>query len=136
VPVALNSVSISSTNGGAIYLQTNSVVYVPPSNYVGSDRFAYTINDGQGLVASAFVLVQVRPASIISGNISASGANLGGFQVTFGGTPGHTYTLQRAPSVNGPWSNLGAVTVGPDGFGQFLDPGPASNSAFYRTVAQ
>jgi hypothetical protein len=135
MPVALNSVSVTSTNGGAIYLQTNSVVYVPPTNYVGSDRFAYTINDEQGLVASAFVLVQVRP-NIISGTSLAPGANAGGFQVTFGGTPGHTYTLQRAPSVNGPWSNLGAVTVGPDGFGQFLDPGPALGSAFYRTVAQ
>jgi hypothetical protein len=58
----------------------------------------------------------------------------GGYQVTFAGIPGRTYSLQRAPAVNGPWTTIASVTVGPNGIGTFADTNSPPVSAFYRTT--
>ena len=57
-----------------------------------------------------------------------------GLTVNFVGTPSVTYNVQRAPSLTGPWTTLGTVTVGQTGMGAYKDPSPSAGQTFYRTV--
>jgi hypothetical protein len=136
IPLALSSVSGTSTNSGTVSIQTNCVVYTPPVDFVGADRFTYTANGAQSGPASAYVLVQVRRANQITGQSLPATAIPAGFQLKVTGTPGSTYTLERAASVSGPWTVLNPVTVGPDGLGSIIDTNPPAPAAFYRTVPQ
>jgi hypothetical protein len=133
-PLALYSVSAASTNGGAVLLGTNIVIYSPATNYVGSDRFTYTVADGRGGQASAFVLVTVVSQNQASGNMFAPQPITGGYRVGFLAVPGRTYTLQRATNINGPWTTLASVTTLPSGLGMFDDTNSPPVNAFYRTV--
>jgi hypothetical protein len=56
----------------------------------------------------------------------------GDVQIHFTGTVNDTYTIWRAATVNGPWSNIGTAVVGSDGTGVFMDNTPLSGAAFYR----
>lgn len=132
-PLTLASVSPTSTNGAPVAITSQGVAY-SPGGTIGSDRFSFTVDDGNGGTASAFVFVQVRSTNDVSGNMFPPVASGGGFQVRFAGIPGYTYTLQRAPTPTGPWTTLGSVLVGSNGMGSFFDPNPPAGSAFYRTV--
>jgi hypothetical protein len=133
-PLTLSSVSGSSTNGGVVVRSATDVTYTPPSGYIGSDSFTYTVSDGRGGLGSALALVQVRSANDPSGNLLPLTPIPGGFEVGFAGIPGRAYTLQRAETVTGPWSNLISVLVGPSGIGIFDDTNSPPPTAFYRTV--
>jgi hypothetical protein len=133
-PLALSSVSSSSTNGGVVARGTTDVTYTPPAGYIGSDSFTYSISDGRGGFGSGSVLIQVRSANDPSGNLLPLLAIPGGFEVSFAGIPGRTYTVQRAEAVTGPWSNLTSVLAGPSGIGVFDDTNSPPPTAFYRTV--
>lgn len=131
--LSLDSVSTSSTNGGTVSMTTNSVVYTPTAGFLGADRFGYTISDGNGGTATAYVLVQVDPSPFAAHMLPP--AMVGSqFQLNFSGYPGATYTLQRAESLAGPWIDLGAATVDGSGNGTLLDANPPAGSAFYRAV--
>jgi len=132
-PLSL-SVSATSTNGGSVLLSGGSITYMPVNGFIGADRFTYTVSDGRGGSASAFVLVQVRPSNQPSGNMLSPVAIPGGWLVNFAGIPGRTYTLQRAGTPTGPWITLGPVTVGPSGIATFADTNAPPAQAFYRTV--
>lgn len=56
----------------------------------------------------------------------------GGVTVSFAGSPGLSYTLQRATTVNGPWTAIATVGIGLGGIGAYLDARPPVGSAFYR----
>jgi hypothetical protein len=133
-PLSLSSVSNPGANGGVVVRGATDVTYTPPAGYIGSDSFTYSISDGRGGFGSGSVLVQVRSANDPSGNLLPLTAIPGGFSVNFAGIPGRTYTLQRAESVTGPWSNLTSVIVGPTGIGTFDDTNSPPPTAFYRTV--
>jgi hypothetical protein len=132
-PLAVSGVSSTSTNGGSVMLAPNAVTYTPPIGYVGSDRFSYTIGNGQGGVASANIFIQVIATNQPSANMSPPSTGSGGVMVSFAGIPGLTYTVQRASTPVGPWTTLATVTVGESGIGLYLDPNPAGE-AYYRTT--
>jgi hypothetical protein len=54
-----------------------------------------------------------------------------GMRIHFTAVPGITYYLERAPTINGPWS-IQATLTSTDGFLEYVDLEPGS-SAFYRT---
>ena len=54
--------------------------------------------------------------------------------LTFTGTPGVTYTVQRQAALNGVWTTLGTVTTAPDGSAAFTDTAPLAGAGFYRVV--
>jgi hypothetical protein len=105
-PLVVTNVSATSTNGGSVVLGGGAVTYTPVAGFIGADRFTYTVADGRGGTASGFVLVQVRDDGGLSQNMLPLTTTPNGYLVTFVGIPGRTYTLQRAPSVTGPWTTL------------------------------
>jgi hypothetical protein len=133
-PLAISSVSSPSANGGVVVRSATNVTYTPPSGYLGSDTFTYSVSDGRGGFGSGSILVQIRSANDPSGNLLPLVPIPGGFEVSFAGIPGRTYTLQRAESVAGPWSNLTSVLVGSNGIAIFDDTNSPPPTAFYRTV--
>jgi hypothetical protein len=133
-PLALSSVSSPSASGGVVVRGATDITYTPPTAYIGSDSFNYSVSDGRGGFGSGSVFVQVRSANDPSGNLLPITVIPGGFEVGFAGIPGRTYTIQRAESVTGPWSNLTSVLVGPSGIGIFDDTNSPPPTAFYRTV--
>lgn len=132
--LALSGVSATSTNGGNVVLSGNAVTYTPATNYTGADRFTYTVSDGRGGIASAYVLVSVTAGTGQSANMFSPANVSGGVLTSFAGILGRTYTVQRAPSPSGPWTTSGTATVGSDGIGSLLDANPPPDGAFYRTT--
>jgi hypothetical protein len=128
------SVSSTSAGGGTVSIDASGVHYTPTGAFVGADQFSYTVADGRGGSASASIAVQVRSTNDMSGNMFPPVPSGSGFQVSFAGILGDTYTLQRAPTPTGPWTTIGPVTVGTNGIGTFFDAAPPPGSAFYRTV--
>ncbi len=58
----------------------------------------------------------------------------GSWQLSFLGTPGTAYEVQRSPSLPGSWTALGTVTTGPDGSATWIDTAPLTDGAFYRVA--
>jgi len=57
-----------------------------------------------------------------------------GFRLSFTGTPGLSYEIDRASAVTGPWTVLNTQTAPASGFLEYLDAPPLPGQAFYRTV--
>jgi hypothetical protein len=133
--LSVSSVSLNSTNGGRVVLGTSLVIYTPATNFIGTDRFAYTVVDGRGGSAAAAVVVQVRSSGPPSGSNMLTPTPIpGGWLVGFAGIPGRTYTLQRAEGLDGPWFPLAAITVGSGGIATYADTNAPSSDVYYRTV--
>ena len=115
-------------------LGQDQITYTPVAGYVGADSFSYTVSDAIGASASAYVFVQVRATNQISGNMLPLSAISGGYLVSFAGIPGRTYSVQRAPTVTGPWTTIATVTAGTDGIGAIQDTNSLPSTAFYRTT--
>ena len=47
-PLTVSAVSPTSTNGGSVILDAGLVTYIPATNFIGADRFSYTVSDGRG----------------------------------------------------------------------------------------
>ena len=133
-PLSLSSVSATSTNGGSVVLSVDAVTYTPAADFIGADRFTYTVNDGRGGTASAYILITVRSANQPSGNMLPLVQILGGYRVSFLAIPGHSYTLQRAAVLTGPWTTLATVTADSTGLGVFADTNAPPYGASYRTI--
>ncbi len=131
--LAVNAVNPDSTNGGFAVLGQGQITYTPPAGYVGTDAFTYTLADAEGRVAPARVLVQVLATNQISGNRLLLSPIWGSYLLSFSGVPGRTYSVQRAPTVAGPWVTLAEITVGSQGFGAWAEANPPATAAFYRT---
>ena len=66
---------------------------------------------GLGSLPNQFSASMLRPSVAPSSGIS----------VNFVGTPAVTYSVQRAPTLTGPWAPIGTVTVGQTGIGAYKD---------------
>jgi fibronectin-binding autotransporter adhesin len=136
-PLSIISAGPLSTNGGSVTLTSSNVTYLPLTNFVGADRFDFTVSDGRGGSATGSVLVAVTSASAPSLNI-VSGPNIlpnGHFHVGFAGIPGFSYTIQYSANVDGPWTTLTNLMAGTNGLFDFEDPTePAPPTRFYRTT--
>ncbi len=54
--------SVTPASSGTAVIAGNAIVYTPAAGFSGVDRFGYTISDGRGGTAAAFVAVVVSPA--------------------------------------------------------------------------
>ena len=132
--LTVSAVSATSTNGGTVTLVDGLVTYSPATDFVGADRFSFTVSDGLGGTATADVGIQVLPSSSVSASLLPLETTTQGYLVQFAGVPGFAYRVQRAPTTSGPWVTLASVTVGTLGLGQYEDPSPPADGAFYRTA--
>jgi len=131
----VSSVDPSSSYGGTVSLILGVVHYTPPSGFVGSDWFRYTVSDAWSSATSE-VRVTVRsgeqgPLNIVSGPRMVSGH----FRVTFAAIPGSRYAIQAASNLAGPWTTVTTQIVPVSGVFEFVDPTESSEPMrFYRTV--
>jgi len=91
------------------------------------------ISIGAGSLHS-LALAQVWQADQVTTRMRPLSAVSGGFQASFTGIPGLTYTLQRSEVISGPWSEFAYITVGSDGLGTWADTNAPPVSAYYRAV--
>jgi len=133
-PLALLSFATPTPNGGSLVRASSELTYTPPTGFIGLDSCLYTVTDGRGGSASAFINIQIRSANDPSGNLLPLTPITGGFRVSFAGIPNRTYTLQRSEFVSGPWSNVSTITIGSLGIAIYDDTNSPPPTAFYRTV--
>ncbi len=134
--LSVSAVSPASTNGGTVTLTATNVIYLPPTNYIGTDLFTYTVSDGRGGYATASVIVQVTSENALSFNrIGSIKVNFSGVTITFAGIPGDTYSVQRTTDMK-TWTVIGSFTVPDNGIAQFTDTQPPAGEAFYRTMSE
>jgi hypothetical protein len=95
--------------------------------------------DGWGFGSSESIVERDRPRlrvfytshmAVITG-FARTGARA---EMQFRGTAGKTYSVERAPTLNGPWSSLGSVPVGMGGEASYTDVAPLPGNGFYRVV--
>jgi hypothetical protein len=112
--------SLALTNAGN--MSFNGISLGAYGNYLAVDeiRVGATWADALGLAGSNNMLQVVK-----------QGAN---WVIQFAGNPSFTYRVQRAPSVTGPWTDIGTATPLESGVGSVSDSSPLSGQAFYRTV--
>ncbi len=130
--LTITAVSTTSSNGGTITLTGTDILYRSATNFLGADMFTYTLSDGRGGTATGSVFVQVHSPNDPSVNRITAGSSDG--ILHFAGIPGMTYTVERSTDL-AIWAPIGAFTASEAGFGDFQDPHPPSDSAFYRTSA-
>jgi len=136
--LSITAVNAASAQGGTVSLVSGTITYTPPTNYVGSDSFTYTIADTFGATASGTVQITVTTSTSGNPTYNITGAVIsGGITLKGAGIPNRTNVVQRTTSMSPPitWTPIGTNVAGANGLWQFTDPNP-SNPAFYRSVTQ
>jgi hypothetical protein len=140
LPLNVIALSPKSAQNGSITISSGIVTYTPPTNFLGNDTFTYMVSDGQSTPAIGTVLVTVGGAWLSLEVVSGPAIVNGNFVVWMTGLPGLTYTIEGAPTPNGPWTkteNVTASTIDQGmGVGAFeiLEPAAGNSMGFYRLV--
>ncbi len=125
--------STNTTLGGHVSLSGSTITYQSPGPDPGADdSFQYQIRDSYNQTQTGVVTIHVGgPTGGPSGNLTI-GVSESGTSLVLAGTAGHSYHLQRASNVSGPWSDLGnAVTADGNGTASWLDTDTTS-PRYYR----
>ncbi|HWY29656.1 MAG TPA: autotransporter-associated beta strand repeat-containing protein, partial [Candidatus Acidoferrum sp.] len=104
--MSFNGLSVAAFNNGAA-LNVDEI------------RLGATWDDAIGLAVS---------------NLLPPTKTVNGYTVQFACTPGHSYRIQRAVNLTGPWTDLIAIIAPANGFVIYQDTAAPSGKAFYRTV--
>ncbi len=127
--MTLAGVSSPSTNGVVVAYDSADIYYTNANNV--TDRFGYTISDGQGGTNNGTVTVLVAQQTV-----SSVAVNNGSVTLDFTGIPGSTYWVMAATNLVPPinWTPLSTNVVGTNGLWEFTDT-QATNFIyrFYRT---
>jgi YDG domain/MBG domain (YGX type)/Bacterial Ig domain len=130
--LSLTAVTATSVNGGTVALNGTTVTYTPRPDFVGLDRFTYTLSDGCG-TAQATVLVTVLSADAPSFDTLSITPSAGTVFLEFAGIPAVSYVVQSAPAMTGPWADCSPVlTADATGLITYTDATPPP-IRFYRT---
>lgn len=133
------SVGTASTQGGVVSLGASgsggTIIYTPAINFVGSDRFVYTLGDGRGGTTSGTASVTVSPAGTYTINAASVVRTATAATVAYNGLPGAAYQPQYTDSLgSGPWTDDGPPLIA-DSSGQFTyidKSSPLPPRRFYR----
>lgn len=133
--LSVSAVSATSTNSGTVSLVSGTITYTPPSGYAGADAFAYTISDGRGGTASAWVLVDVVSTNSAGYNrlTEPTWTATNTVVVSFAGIPTYSYVLRRSTNLID-WESILTNTAPANGILEFVDPAPTQPTGFYRTT--
>jgi beta-propeller repeat-containing protein len=112
--VPASRVCLAIGPGGAVYVTGRS-----DGNY-GSD----VVNDYATVkyILQPHLAIEPFTAGSSSVNLKLSGA------------PGSSWSIERAPMIAGPWTNLGSSLIGANGLGLLQDTSPPAKGAFYRAT--
>ena len=108
----LSLLSVGSSTGATVLL-TNSgtiVAYTPPPGFAGLDQFNYVLSDGR-LTNNGVVTVIVASTGAPPYNRLAMAGPPADLLFKYSGFPGQQYTLQSAPTLLGPWTDLYPMPV-------------------------
>lgn len=133
--LAVGSVSPVSTHGAPVHLADGTLTCTPAMDFLGQDRFSYTVSDGRGGVGEGAVDFTVLSNAQVTPSLLPLVLTPGSVGVTFAGAPGFRYQVERAPQVAGPWSFMTNLVCSPLGLATWLDPDPPADRAFYRAIA-
>ena len=124
-----------SASGAAVALVDGEALYTPLPDFVGADRFSYTVTDENGHYATRVVDVLVSPDTVPQPRLVDPQYTGGQFGFTLtDGVTGRSYQIARALVITGPWTNVATVVVGPGGLAPYVDTESPSGGAFYRAV--
>ena len=96
----------------------------------GSDLYAA----GSFMIAGGKVSTYVARAIVNPAILTLEADGFGGYLIHLTGSPGGTYRLQRAPTLNGPWVSSAPQTAPGSGVLEFWDIFPPPGQGFYRAV--
>jgi hypothetical protein len=132
-PIALAAVA-GSTNGAPVSLTGSQITYSPLTDFVGVDRFSYTIGDGRGGTASAEVRVDVYPGGVPGLHVMEIEKMVQGVRLRIAGIPGRTYQIRRAPSLEGPWEIIDSVVAGAGAVVDWVETTSPPGQGFYQVT--
>ncbi len=127
-----------SSGGGSVFRDGPWLIYQPPTGLdPENDIVTYSVTDGFGGLVTGQVQV-VRFVPPYDGPPNALGiAVVPGdpvqVRVRFQGIAGRGYVVQTAPTISGPWGELGPVVAGSNGAIEILDA-ILVDPRFYRLV--
>ena len=128
--ITLAGVSSPSTNGATVTFDSSKIYYTNANNV--TDRFGYTISDGQGGTNNGIITVLMAQQTVSSVTVS----NNGNMVLDFTGIPGSTYWVMAATNLVPPvtWTPISTNVAGTNGLWLFTDT-QATNflHRFYRT---
>jgi hypothetical protein len=135
-PLTIIGVSPQSTNGGTVSLVGNQVRYTPVADFLGTDRFTYTLSDGRGGIVPGEVTVLVDTGPAIALNEVSRPVEVNGvWHLRFAGIPGRVYSLYRSTNLVN-WTVIGTQTAPAHGLMEFMDASPPVGGAFYKIGQQ
>ena len=102
---------------------------IPGGLIHGSDGILYGITGDGGIAGNRTIFSCIPPAVLLKSVVSDTGR-----QITIIGIAEHTYKLQRATALLGPWSDLGNLLLDKSGVGHFEDHETLAAGAFYRVT--
>jgi hypothetical protein len=104
-----------------------------PSLAIGSDDAVY-VTTSAGRFLSDFVTVKYVWRTEIA--IQLLSTNSPKVNLTLSGAPNSSWAIERARELTGPWTNLNALVIGPNGSAQFQDTNSPYPAGFYRARQQ
>jgi hypothetical protein len=129
-PLSISAVSLTSTNGSTVSLSGGTITYTP--NALGSDRFTYTLSDGNGGTATGTVAV-VTGTYGIGGQVSGIALTGGAVALTFTGLPSYKYHVQVSTNLTS-WNDVLITNAPAGGLFQFNDDAAPLPDVFYRLM--
>jgi hypothetical protein len=131
-------------SGAGVPLWTNRYngpIYLPGGAYsksslaIGSDGAVYVTGASEdGVFPSDFLTVKyVWRTEIAIQLLSTIPPKV---NLTLSGAPNSSWAIERAPELTGPWTNLNALVIGPNGSAQFQDTNSPYPAGFYRARQQ
>jgi Bacterial Ig domain len=132
--LTIPSVSSISISGGTVQLNGETIVYTPPTDFVGTDSFTYTVRDSRGASSQGTVNVTVSAPKGSGPNIiDVIAGAAGAATIHCAGIPGVAYVLEASTDLVH-WTTVGSATAGANGLFEFVDSQAANYTArFYRT---
>jgi uncharacterized delta-60 repeat protein len=70
--------------------------------------------------------ISIQPPTLGAGILS----------INLSGSPGSAWSVERAPFMSGPWTNVGSITLDTNGVGLFQDTHPPAAAGFYRLYSR
>jgi hypothetical protein len=131
--LVLSEVSSASDQGAIIELLSGQVSYTPAGQFVGSDRFLYTVADPEGLASTGRVEVLVYAGALPTSNELTILPATGGYRLRYHGTPGRGCEFRRSTDLQH-WDPVLEVVIPPHGFVECLETNALTGGAYYRAV--